>query len=392
MGPSPGWCLGANFSPNYNPMVANTTDGTLNNPIGITGDGTTTNPASNIYVTDYGTHRILRFDASTGAFKGWIGDISTSPTGTYGGGTNVCLGAAVNTFTPGWCLGGTGKAGSADGMLNMPTSITYASTTGYLYVVDNANQRVSSYDAATGAFKGWIGRVNTGSCTGSINNGQYVVANTWCKGTATSTTSGQGDKGGGFYFWTGWRTGIATDGRILYVANFFNYRIDAFDLTTGNFKAAALTRLMTYTNGWTNNPATLASYANIGGCDYPTGLWVDGTGNLYGMAMYSCNTLNSSSAVYKMTIGNPWPTAPATISGGNIVGYQSALDPNNPPTGGDPGCAGATNTTPGWCQGGRMNIGFKLGQPSLNSFGITGDANYVYITDEDSHRVTRIPK
>src|SRR6185436_19823873 len=58
-----------------------------------------------VYVADTGNARVMKYDATTGAFIGWIGSVATSPLG----GESGCAGAAPNTPTPGWCLGGTSK-------------------------------------------------------------------------------------------------------------------------------------------------------------------------------------------------------------------------------------------------------------------------------------------
>ena len=212
MGPSPTWCLGSLFNPRYlwNYMIPQTTDGLMVYPTGITGDGT------HLYVTDKDWHRILKFNIATGAYVGWIGGVDTTPPN---GGATGCVGQAAGTFTAGWCLGGTPRGGnSVDGMMNQPLAITV--TGGNLYVIDGSNHRVNSYNAATGAFNGWIGRTNAAPSSGCTvaSNGQYNVSVTgWCKG-GTSQESSRPDNGGGFSFWAGTRGGITTDGTNLYVA------------------------------------------------------------------------------------------------------------------------------------------------------------------------------
>ena len=242
---------------------------------------------------------------------------------------------------------------------------------------------VSSFSASTGAYNGWIGRTNaapsSGCTTGS--NGSYTVSTSgWCKGGAAQAGSAPGDRGGGFNFWVGVQdfTGITSDGTYLYIANTNNYRIDKFTLS-GVWSGGVLPSKNTYTNVWSTVPATVASW-NTGGCDRPRGLWTDGT-NIYGTNYNDCAVgWGYSPFVYKLD-----------VSTGNVVGWQGAILPSNLPSGGEAGCAGASGSTPGWCQGGGSMTSYKMGQFS-EARGVTGDAYYIYVTDEDTNRVTRLPK
>jgi hypothetical protein len=371
MSPSPGWCLGATPNPWYG-LASFVGSNTLNSlfylPMGITGDGTY------IYVVDQGLSRVMKLNASTGAFVGWIGNIGTPPTGGDAG----CNGATAGTFTPGWCTGGYPAGGTGNGMLANPSGITYVPASGKLYVVDNNNHRISSYNATTGAFTGWIGRTNvtpSGGCTWALNASNYNVSTSgWCMG-GTAQASPQGDKGGGFYFWPGNTTmnGITTDGTNLYVANFYNYRIDKISLN-GVWLGAAYTRWDLYTVPWETNTTTVSSWGTgTGNANfYPTGLWTDGT-NIYG-------NVNTGQVVWKMSMAT-----------GKMLGWQGGILPGGYPSAGDAGCAGATTNTPGWCQGGTTNPGYKMGQFST-SHHMSGDSNFIYVTDRDTNRVTRLPK
>lgn len=378
------WCLGANSNPYWG--IADLTgnggriDGNLFVPVGITGDGTY------LYVVDQGLHRINKFNASTGAFVGWIGNISQAPTG----GASGCTSATAGTFTPGWCTGGNSTLGSSDGMLYYPSSIVYVSATGNLYVVDNLNHRVAAYNASTGAFVGWIGRTLTAPSSGctTASNGSYTVSTSgWCRGGTSQQASGPGDRGGGFSFWgttLSWAAtinGITSDGTYLYIANYYNQRIDKYTLA-GVWQGAVLTRWNQYTNVWSSTPATVAAW-NTGGCGRPRGIWTDGT-YIYGVGDIDCAyQSNAGTAIFKLQ-----------ISTGNIKGWHGAINPASPtytPTGGDAGCTGASISTPGWCQGGASLYNLKMGQFG-DARSITGDANYIYITDITTNRVTRIPK
>ncbi|MDR3608231.1 MAG: hypothetical protein P4M08_12745 [Oligoflexia bacterium] len=395
MGASPGFCLGALFQPTsqfanlWGQMISANTDGIMDQPFGITGDGTY------LYVTDNALHRIQKFNASTGAYIGWVGGIGTSPTG------GASAGQGTGTATLGWSTGGMSQSGTGDGFLWNPVAIT--TTGGTLYVVDYNNERIASYNAASGAFLGWIGRPNgtPTQCTTS-SNGQYTVStnfaalttSNWCKGATAQYAAGTGghsDYGGGFAFnipniYGDMWAGIATDGSNLYISNPGNYRIDKFNLQ-GNYLGSTSSQWLNYTSTWTTNTATLGAWYNYT-CWYPQGLWMDTSQTppvLYGTGNGDCNT-NGASVAWKLNANT-----------GTMIGWQGAILPQgapyygSTPTGGAAGCSGASGTTPGWCQGGTSALGYTLGG-FVNGFSINGDSNFVYISDENTHRVTRLPK
>ncbi len=357
-GPSPDWCTGSIFNPTYlwNSMIGQTVDGIFERPMGITSDGTY------LYIVDVNQHRIQRFNKTSGLSGGWIGGIGTTPTGGAAG----CAGAPVSTFTPGWCTGGLAASGSGNGFLSSPSALTYAN--GNLYVIDSANSRVASYNATTGGFNGWIGAIGTNPSSGCTygSNGAYNVSQSgWCIGGTAVRSSVGGDRGGGFSFWTSHRGGIYSDGSFLYISNFDNGRIDKYSYA-GVWQGAARTLWSSYVNTWTTNGATLTAWSGNG----YTGIWGDGT-HLYGAI---------TNAVVKMN-----------LTTGTVVGWRGAINPGNSPTGGGPGCAGATIVTPDWCQGGNITSGYRMGQFS-GAYSVSGDANYIYVGDENSHRLTRLPK
>lgn len=368
---SPKWCLGANFLQSAyfwtTSMIDSRSNGIMLNPVGVTSDSTY------LYVTDRGLHRISRFDLATGAPAGWIGRIGVTPTG----GATGCNGAPVDSFTPGWCTGGRSREGTGDGHLYHPSSIVQVN--GVLYVVDSWNQRISSYSAATGAFMGWIGRIGannpTSGCTYGTN-GSYDVSKTgWCFG-GTATNGSQNDRGGGFYFWDN-RGGITSDGVFLYVANFYNSRVDKIALD-GTYVAGFRTRDDIYTNVWSSDPAALGTMRSD--CSYPLSLWTDGT-SLYGVNAYPCVRTGDSIVTWR-----------ASLATGQINGWHGGIDPSLLPNDGDAGCTGATGQTPGWCRGGRTMLGLRLGQFSGVRGSIAGDSHFIYVSDETGNRITRIPK
>lgn len=367
---SPSWCLGANFQPStlwgVTGMVSTVTNGIMLNPAGIASDSTY------IYVTDRGLHRISRFRMDNGAPAGWIGKISTSPTG----GDPGCNGAPAGTFTPGWCSGGVSTYGTGNGELYNPYGIVQHA--GNLYVTDGSNHRVVAYNASSGAFIGWIGRTNaapTGGCTVASNGSYNVSTSGWCTG-GTAQAASTSDRGGGFYFWS--RSGLTTDGTYLYIANFYNGRIDKYNFN-GQYQGSARTRQDIYTDNWSNVPTVVNTYGSAS-CSRPNSLWTDGT-NIYSVIYSPCSRANDTFAVVK-----------TGLSSGQTIGWQAGIDPNYLPNDGDPGCPGATDSTPGWCRGGRVSYGLTLGSFSGMEGDVSGDANYVYISDEVGNRVSRFPK
>ncbi len=371
IGVTSGWCLGAMFHPSF--FTANSwtlaptnAGGFMYYPAGVTSDGTF------LYVTDIGYNRINRFRLSDGAYRGWIGGISgTATTGPATASDSASCTNAVNRFTPGWCVGGLPTSGNGNGYLNSPSAITFAS--GNLYVIDQANHRVSSYNANTGAFNGWIGRVNsgTGISPATVTKSGWVLTNGWSTGGNSTNGSCGSDPGGGFCFNNG-RGGIASDGVKLYVANTQNSRVDMFTLATGVYEKSSYTHPGVYTNVWTTTP-------NFGNNLGPASLAFS-NGHLY------YTVVNGTTLVGKMN---------ATT--GTVLGWRGGIGTSPAGPVSSPDCVGATGVTPDWCQGGGAVQGLLLGNSNniggfAAPYGITVDNHFVYISDENSHRITRYPK
>jgi DNA-binding beta-propeller fold protein YncE len=171
---TPGWCRGG-------ASANGTGDGGFNQARGIALDATN----GFLYVADQTFHRISKL-TTAGAFVGWIGKISASPTGGAAG----CNGAASSTGTVGWCTGGTSASGSGDNMFNNPSNLSVDPGRDTLYVADTYNHRIMKITASTGAFIGWWGKVSTsptGGTTGCAGAAANTLAPGWCVGgTATS--------------------------------------------------------------------------------------------------------------------------------------------------------------------------------------------------------------
>src|SRR6185503_1028668 len=93
--------------------------------------------------------RIMKWKASTGQYQGWVGLVGTVPTSGAAG----CTTTAVGSYTPGWCKGGAGEAGTGDGAMQNPFGLVLSGSN--FYVSDAVNNRISAYTASTGAFVGW---------------------------------------------------------------------------------------------------------------------------------------------------------------------------------------------------------------------------------------------
>jgi sugar lactone lactonase YvrE len=177
---TPGWCTGGS-------STSGTGDGSLNTASGVAIDSS----RGYLYVTDRYNYRVMKFTLG-GAFVGWIGRIGTSPTG----GDPGCAGAAVGSVTPGWCTGGTGASGAGDGMFNYPAQVVLDADRNLLLVSNYYNHRIEKFDAETGAFIGWKGKIATsptGGSAGCAGAAVGAIAPGWCRGgSASGSTSGDG--------------------------------------------------------------------------------------------------------------------------------------------------------------------------------------------------------
>jgi hypothetical protein len=448
---APAWCLGALFNPIFfwassiNTVQQNPpAPGTMYYPSGITIDVSATNTYPNyyIYVTDLALARIHRFKAD-GSYHGWIGWINTSAPLNQSGYNAACP-TTTNAFTPGWCYGGnstwkgdgaggniSGSSAMADGGMYLPTSIYYnggdnntsSTADSNLYVLDYANHRVSRYAASNGLYNGWVGKMgtNTGGCqTETI--GTNTVTHGWCTGNSQAAQgTNNGDPGGSIgymsqYNWYIFNANISGDSTYFYVTNEANNRIDRFWLASGTQGggaynagdyAGSLNSLYTLPQpSGSNGGATWTPCSNVSGhltCTspgswgdvywngpssvFPTGLWVDSAGgNLY----YTAN----GTVIVKRN-----------LSTGSLIGWMGGVSstPNSCNSGGYPFWA-STVTTPTWCQGGSSTNGQQFGRFSyastINWIGgatsganyISGDNNFIYITDMNQNRLVRLPK
>jgi sugar lactone lactonase YvrE len=233
------------------------TSASFNTPQGITTDGT------NVYVGDYGNHRVRKIVISTGVVTTLAGSSSGStdatgtsarfydPRGITTDGTNlyvadygnhrirkIVISTGVVTTLAGSSSGSTDATGTS-ASFNGPIGITTDGTN--LYVTDFNNHRIRKIVIDNGTVT-----TLAGSSSGSTDN-------------ATGTSA---------KFYYPW--GITTDGTNLYVADRLNYRIRKIVIDNGT-----VTTLAGSSEGYTDNATgTSARFKN------QVGITTDGT-NLY---------------------------------------------------------------------------------------------------------------
>jgi len=359
---TPGWCTGGNAK-------AGNANGMLNTPQGIYAD------TMYVYVADSTNHRISKYDGASGSFAGWIGNVSSTPTSGAGG----CASTSAGSATPGWCLGGTSKSGSNTGALNAPQGLDSDGT--YLYVIDGSNHRIVKYQKATGAVVGWIGKIATaptggdagcaGAAAGSFTPG-------WCTGGTAASGSGNGHLSS--------PKDISVQGTSLYVTD-ANHRISRFAISSGAFTGwigkiassptggdigCVSAAVGSFTPGWCSG-GTATSGTGSGHLSSPKGIWSNGTN------------------IYVADVGNNRISKYLQASGA-FVGWFGAVA--TVPTGGDSGCsaAGVATLTPGWCSGGTAKRGSDLGMFDAPAYVKGSGADYLYISDGNNDRITRIPQ
>jgi hypothetical protein len=137
-------------------------------------------------------NRVWKFDALTGAFEGYIGQIATTkPTG----GDTGCTTMSTYSWTPGWCTGpasmdSNGPIGNGSGGV--------ASDGTYIYLIGNGNSaiaQITRYLLSTGQYQGWRGEISvspTGGDTGCNGAAVGTVTPGWCTGGNSQAGSQNG--------------------------------------------------------------------------------------------------------------------------------------------------------------------------------------------------------
>ncbi len=158
------WCRGGSF-------VVGSVDGAFGQMGGIAID----EGAQRLYVTDFSSFRVQKFNSDSGAFMGAIGN------------TNVASGTCALGAQNNWCAGGTFVSGSGDGMFSGAAGIAVDASKGLLYVSDITSDRIQKFTLSTGAALGSIGLNSAVSGTNCAVGAQIR----WCqKGSFASGTDG----------------------------------------------------------------------------------------------------------------------------------------------------------------------------------------------------------
>ena len=248
------------------------TQAQLRYPSGVTVDG-----AGNLYIADAGNHRVRKVEAATGTIStiagtgewGYGGDGGPAtqaqlryPSGvTVDGAGNVYIADSwnnrirkVSAFTGTIStIAGTGEWGyggddgpATQAQLGYPQGVA-ADGAGNLYISDFRNNRIRKVDAATGTISTIAG------------TGEWGYS---------------GDGGPATQAQLGYPQGVAVDGAgNLYISDSRNNRIRKVDAATGTISTIAGSGEWGYSGD--GGPATQAQLG------YPEGVTVDGAGNLY---------------------------------------------------------------------------------------------------------------
>jgi|GEM_PF-4753264 len=305
------------------------------------------------YVLDGNNSRVEKFDLTSGAFIGAIGNVIAS--------TGTCPNSGA---TNGWCTGGDFQSGSGDGMLDYPQQFALDVAHDALYVADQSNGRVQKFVASTGAVIGSIGKTvaSTGTCPAS------GTAPGWCTGGDFSPgrTDGQ-------YYWV---VSISVDpiNGFIYVGDSSD-KVSKVNASTGAFVGA-----IGATNATSGTcPASGVASGWCTGGSFTSGS-VDGAfRSLQGMGI---DPINGFLYVGDGFNGN---IQKFNLSTGAFVGAIGLLSATS-------GTCPSSGAAPGWCTGGTFYSG--NGDGAFNSMGgsfaIDVANNALYIADGSDIRVQKI--
>ena len=195
-----GWCTGGTF-------VQDDGDGGFDSIVGASADTV----QGFIYVSDYGSYKVNKFDLATGIFVGAIGNLASS--------TGTC---PISGAAPGWCTGGSFQVGNGDGMFSTPYGVAFDPEHDLMYVGEADNNSLQKFQRSTGAFIGAKGLIDTASGSGPNPCPGSGIADFWC----TGATFQSGSQIGAFNYP---QNAFSTPDGYLYVIDNGNYRIVRMD-------------------------------------------------------------------------------------------------------------------------------------------------------------------
>ena len=378
-----------------------------------------------LYVSDPTLHRVHKFDYINHTYVGWVGqyyldsgnnvypianDVITGSS-LANPGSAACIATVHGGVTPGWCLGGNSwySGTNTTGAMRDPRAMTDDGT--YLYVVGQNSMVIQRFNLATGAFAGYIGRMNAAAtsgaagCTTTSGNNQTPG---WCIGgqNASDGTYGYNNPGDGTGVMWYPRT-IATDGSYLYVGTrgaimkydmngVYQGWIGYFGTThaTGGASGCTTGAANTVTPGWCTGGtfSQVNAKTSPGGINDPGGLVVIG-GTLYVLhgdnggeitsynattGAYTGGVTNMSTGVSMGWNGNnnglttdgtylyvlDWNRILRVDTSGIVQGWVGKISSvAGTGTGNPVDCTtyGVNQITPGWCLGGGAKYGIEEG-------------------------------
>ncbi|MDQ6418454.1 S-layer homology domain-containing protein [Paenibacillus sp. LHD-117] len=319
-------------------------------------NGVAIDSSGNVYVAD--NYSIQKLTVSTGAWDEWRGDSENAILGEFDHPSGVAVDSSGNMYVADtnynriqkltassgvwsqWRKNG-GGSGSALGEFDYPSGLAVDSS-GNVYVADTDNHRIQKLTVSTGVWSEWVksgggpgsdlGEFNYPSGVAVDSSGNVYVADTENHRiqkltVSTGVWSEWGKSGGEAGSSLGefdYPSGVAVDSSgNVYVADTENHRIQKLTVSTGVWSE------------WRKSGG--GSGSGLGEFDYPSGVAVDSSGNVYVAD-------NKNHRIQKLSMpGSPTGvmaaagngqatisfTAPVSDGGSAITGYTVTASPGD---------------------------------------------------------------